>query len=186
MKPPREKFSHSVGDSSPVEPNQFGASEDNLNKPKGIGYDNSPDRYEAKNSSICSDPSYPWIFLYPFGDILGGLLSTLVPETYRLDPYQLSPLISHTFCRDSDQQREKRGKGIQKTLGAEADVRKTRSSSGLEKRSRWVRAMPLGSPGREVRGLQYYLDLRPGVHPRAQDSGHVHPLAKGDTNDKTG
>jgi hypothetical protein len=44
----------------------------------------------------------------------------------------------------------------------------------------------LVTPGREVRGLQYYLDLRSGVHPRAQDSGHVHPPTKGDTNDKTG
>jgi hypothetical protein len=44
----------------------------------------------------------------------------------------------------------------------------------------------LVTPGREVSGLQYYLDLRPGVDPRGQDSGHVHPLAKGDTNDKTG
>jgi hypothetical protein len=41
-------------------------------------------------------------------------------------------------------------------------------------------------PRREVRGIQYYLDLRLGVHPRAQDSRHVHPPAKGDTNDKTG
>jgi len=39
---------------------------------------------------------------------------------------------------------------------------------------------------REVRGLQYSLDLRSGVHPRAQDSGHVHPPAKGGSNDKTG
>jgi len=44
----------------------------------------------------------------------------------------------------------------------------------------------LVTPRREVRGIQYYLDLRLGVHPRAQDSGHVHPSAKGGSNDKTG
>jgi len=42
------------------------------------------------------------------------------------------------------------------------------------------------TPRREVRGLRDYLVLRSGDHPRAQDSRHVHPSAKGDTNDKTG